>query len=243
MKKILSRQLGFTLIEVLVASFIFASVLAVVYGLLNDTLISKKELELNLTVNEQVKNANEVLQTVMRQANGDFFTDGEFGTTPTTVPPRSAHLFFISRIPANPIIDSIPSGWNSLASGKNLYVKVDNDAQKEIYAFYFKLDAGTYYLYLQSWKKLPQDTKWSQDQPETKLLDCATGDMVFETPKQADGVTPKSVYNPTNGDLPPMDLYVHLQITAKSQTSWKSRFFEREMDQIYVPLITSNPYL
>jgi prepilin-type N-terminal cleavage/methylation domain-containing protein len=243
MKKYFLKQKGFTLIEILVASFIFASILGVVYSLLNDTLISKKELELNLTLNQQVKNANEVLQGVMRQASGDFFTDGEFNTNSSqTQDPnfKTAHLFFVANSYVQPNINNAPTDWDMARTGKYLYVKISTDTEKTIYIF--SLLDTTKKLTIEKWA-LNADV-WTKVQDKTPLLTYESNVAVFSvTFKTTDsGVKiPLSIYSPNQGEMAPMSISVRLQLNAISQ--WKQITNVREMDQHYIPLFITNPYL
>jgi len=232
---VIQNSAGFTLVEVLVASFIFASVLAVVYGLLNDTLVSKKELELSLTINEQIKNTNEVLQSVMREASGDFFTDAEFKTDPNNNPATLAHLFFVSGSYKQPDVMNAPLDYASSTVGKYLYVKDNKNEEKKIYIFRLESDSSgiIYSLFLESWKKGLNDSNWSVDQNKTQLLTNIIGSPQFEIAK--------SIYTPNNGELAPMNLYARLHVIVKKP--WKNTTLIRELNQIYIPLIISNPYI
>lgn len=237
-------QLGFTLIEILVASFIFASILAVVYGLLNDALISKKELELTLTINEQVKNANEILQSVMREASGDFFMDGEFKAGDPNNIQETAHLFFVSEFYAKPDLMVVPADYKTAINGRHLYVKVSQENEKKIYIFSLDRDNLTRknYLYLESWEK---DAGWKIVQNKTPLLEYDSNLLarfsVAQDKNQEGFSTPKSYYVPGSGQLVPMDLSVNLTVTAIK--NWRNKNYARNLNQVYVPLITSNPYL
>lgn len=239
------RMSGFSLLEILVASFIFASVLAIIYGLLNDTLISKKDLELTLTINEQVKNTNEVLQSVMRSANGNFFTDGDFGVTTAETQEanfKTAHLFFVSNVNLiPPTTRAKPSDYATAIEGDRLYVKTLEDKVKKIYVFSFELISGKNQLTLRSWRKNPGDTVWQTDQVNTILFEYSSSlPARFVVPKKSTN-SPKSIYLPNQGELAPMDIFVNLRATAINQ--WKGIIYQRQMDQIYLPLITANPYL
>jgi prepilin-type N-terminal cleavage/methylation domain-containing protein len=255
MKQKINKQLGFTLIEVLVASFIFASILGIVYALLNDTLISKKQLELTLTINNQVENANEVLQTVMREANGDFFTDGDFGVSAVAAQAsgfQTAHLFFVSDYSYDPtksttLLTILPT--ISAPSGQYLYIKVSEDNTNKIYCFSLENDNN---LYVQSWKETSLTSRsWVPDQSitPTPLLQYDPGQTgqttQFTVAQKNNGGVPvaSSIYKPNDGNLTPMNLYVQLTATAVIPWGNKPDYFERQLDQTYVPLITSNPYL
>jgi len=249
MTNISKTQFGFTLIELLVATFIFTSLLAVAYNLMNSTLLSKKELELSLNVNEQVKNANEILQGVLRQADGDFFTDGEFGIS--SFGGQTAHLFLLSDNYVSPNSNGVlPVHWDSIYKGNNLYVKTKEGNEKKIYIFQLKKNQGQEggTMYIESWvynQNAVSNHYWKQDQSLTELLNFGTNlESYFSIPIKVDNngnKLPLSVYNPSLGELPPMDIYLKLRVTAVN--NWQNKKYQRQLNQIYVPLVISNPYL
>jgi len=247
-----NKSRGFTLIELLVASFIFASALAVVYGLFDQAMKSKKDLELTLSLNEEVKNANEVLQTTVREANGDFPDDYEFFQRSEIEMSIKATLLFVS----NDFLDPAGSGqqfndilryddaqiYQSSASGEYLYVK--NKREGKITIFHLDKDSGQ--VKMKIWQKQAQGTSvsWSAESDWNSLLN-------FDKQKTAEfrvnfvsvdntRQTGKSFYN-VQSEIRPMDVWVKMELTAIKE--WGNRQYLREMKGVYIPLVVTNPYL
>jgi len=240
-----NKSRGFTLIELLVASFIFASALAVVYGLFDQAMKSKKDLELTLSLNEEVKNANEVLQTTVREANGDFPDDYEFFQKPEMS--IKATLLFVS----NDFLDLAGTGeqffryvqiYRNSASGEYLYVK--NKREGKITIFHLDKDSGQ--VKMKIWQKQAQGTSvfWSAESDWNSLLN-------FDKQKKAEfrvnfvsvdntRQTGKSFYN-AESEIRPMDVWVKMELTAIKE--WGNRQYLREMKGVYIPLVVTNPYL
>jgi len=248
----LQKFSGFTLIELLIASFIFASVIAIVYSLLNEAMISKRELDLTLRLNEKVKNANEMVQSAMREANGTFFSgDKENGYTSGTGP---IGFFITNNYWAPNVSPAVTEFMQQLfqrssteTKGKILYIK--NKEKNEVYIF--RLDSVTTGVPC-AFPVFTMET-WSYDASITpipwkkinsvdlfKYYYSSDSPSVFEISLAQNS---SGSYRQSTCDKPPYNSWVKLKTTAVESYGNCNKVLSRSFDQVYVPLVLSNPYL
>lgn len=246
-----SQQKGFTLVELLVASFIFASLLGVVYGILTSVLKSRKELELTVVLGQTSKNITETIRSTVREANGDFFADSDFW--PAAID-RRVNLFMASESfldPANTqesdaVLTRIRQVLNHSARGSYLYVK--NGEAGRISVFWLDDSGSLGKLKLKKWIKEESGgrTIWREESSEWSVLAefDKSEDYYFQVAAKGDSDpeiwTARSVYNPET-EIRPFDLWAKMELTLVKQ--WGRKKYWRHLEQVYVPLLKSNPYL
>jgi len=244
----ISKSAGFTLIELLTATFIFSAVVLLVYGLINEAMFSKRQLDAVLELNEQVKSVHTLIQSTLREANGKFFEDGEFVNCYPSGPHPEG--FFISYFYEDIGTHCAPTDTSRLALDKRgavLYVK--NKERGEIYVFNIATSSTSGPFIFETWKKNSSSGKWERKEQTVLLNIDSFKDPHFEISlRQVVSGGYVSYQQSTTSD-PPYNYNSWVKIKAEAVKSVSgvfgsgSRELRRELDQVYVPLIFANPYL
>jgi len=261
-KENLKHSLGFTLIELLIASTIFASVLGVVYGLFNEAVISKKNLDSTLRINELVKNADQVIQTAMREANGEFFKETKLWQVeaPSSF---SVRAFFVAPFYKNPneasTFDEVKNFFSSFsgeivfeggnAVGRGDFLYINDSEKKKVYIFglggIIPAMVGAYpSFYAETWKYNDTNNRWEREGERVILFSFDNqAPAFFEIPLTKEKIGDTEAYreNTSIGGPPSYNSWVRLRVNAIQK--FGKKLLVREFNQVYVPLILSNPYL